>query len=400
VHYNLLYYGTTTSFCTTQNNNINTKTAAIDTIMKYIKPDLFTANEIGANSFAPQNLLDNALNTGGTNYYEKAQMTNSSGGNIMNMLYYDSRKFNLYSQKHLTTPVRDINFYTLYYISEALYSLNDTAFLTVITTHLKSGNSSADENTRASLTQQLMQHLDSFPVNGPVLFSGDLNLYHANEQAWQNLTAFPNAYIRFMDPINQPGNWNNNSVFAPYHTQSTHSASNGCAAGGGLDDRFDFILMNNNLINGLNHYQYLPNSYKSIGNDGNHFNQSINAPTNNSVPPNVLQALYDNSDHLPVMAKIIVDQHFTSIANNHHPVKGYAVIENGQLTVNAININSYNTLKLFDMQGRIILNKTLKTSENTPVITNIPPLKNGIYIVLLQSNHLPGFTIKVVYNAQ
>ncbi|MBT8195425.1 MAG: hypothetical protein HKO56_03565, partial [Bacteroidia bacterium] len=45
--------------------------------------------------------------------------------------------------------------------------------------------------------------------------------------------------------------------------------------------------------------------YNEFGNDGNHYNQSINWGTNSSVPSNIAQALYDASDHLPVTAELI-----------------------------------------------------------------------------------------------
>ncbi|MEY2924045.1 MAG: hypothetical protein RLZZ337_585, partial [Bacteroidota bacterium] len=40
---------------------------------------------------------------------------------------------------------------------------------------------------------------------------------------------------------------------------------------------------------------------KAVGNDALHFNKDIiSSPANNSVPSNVLNALYNMSDHLPV----------------------------------------------------------------------------------------------------
>ena len=51
-------------------------------------------------------------------------------------------------------------------------------------------------------------------------------------------------------------------------------------ASGGLDDRFDFILYSDDVLNGTNGVNYIPNSCKSIGNDGNHFNIAIIDPSN------------------------------------------------------------------------------------------------------------------------
>lgn len=46
--------------------------------------------------------------------------------------------------------------------------------------------------------------------------------------------------------------------------------------------------------------EYVSGSYPAFGNDGMHFNDSINAPPNTAVPPEVADALHYGSDHLPV----------------------------------------------------------------------------------------------------
>lgn len=47
--------------------------------------------------------------------------------------------------------------------------------------------------------------------------------------------------------------------------------------------------------------KYVAGSYTVIGNDGWHFNKSINAePANSVVSQEVANALYDASEHLPV----------------------------------------------------------------------------------------------------
>jgi hypothetical protein len=49
--------------------------------------------------------------------------------------------------------------------------------------------------------------------------------------------------------------------------------------------------------------KYIPGTYKAIGQDGLHLNDAlIDLPTNTSAPANVIQALYEMSDHLPVRA--------------------------------------------------------------------------------------------------
>jgi hypothetical protein len=104
--------------------------------------------------------------------------------------------------------------------------------------------------------------------------------------------------------------WNNNSQFAAIHTQSTRSSATngGCFSGGGLDDRFDQILISNAIMNNTDQIKFKNNSYKAIGNDGLHFNKAIKDGTNNSVPSSILNALYDLSDHLPVVMDIEIEK--------------------------------------------------------------------------------------------
>ena len=53
----------------------------------------------------------------------------------------------------------------------------------------------------------------------------------------------------------------------------------------------------------------LPETYHALGQDGNRFNGTVTQPQNNSVPQNVAQALYNQSDHLPVITEFLVDAH-------------------------------------------------------------------------------------------
>ena len=53
MQYNLMYYGQNTSYCTTSNNNINAKNAAIRTILTEYYPDIFTVCEMGKSTSLP-----------------------------------------------------------------------------------------------------------------------------------------------------------------------------------------------------------------------------------------------------------------------------------------------------------------------------------------------------------
>lgn len=306
MHYNLLNYGNTTSYCTQTNNSIADKATAMGAIAAWIAPSILAVNEMGANSFAANHFLTNVLNINGITYYQASALTNQSGTDLANFLFYDSRKFVLHSQQTVATAVRDINMFRLYHNDPNLPFHLDTAFLYVISTHLKAGNSSADATERAAMAKTLMDSAGIWQ-GYPAILTGDFNLYTSNEQAWKNLTQpADTSGERFFDPVSMEGSWQDNALFAPVHTQSTHSSSNGCASSGGLDDRFDFILMNKQLKMNPGFYTYIPGSYKTPGNDGNHLNQSITSGTNTSAPANIIQHLYNASDHLPVVMKLLL----------------------------------------------------------------------------------------------
>jgi endonuclease/exonuclease/phosphatase family metal-dependent hydrolase len=307
MHYNLLYYGEVTGFCNNSNNSLSMKDPHLRTILNYVKPDIFTVNEISSNTGVHQHLLDQNLNIGGVGHFRKAGFNPVAGSNIVNMLYYDSRKLRLKKQSVAQSYVRDVDVYELYYYSNDLPQ-GDTAFIICVVGHLKAGNSSSDAGARKVMAENTMKYLEQRYKHENVLFMGDFNLYSGNEAAFQQMINYSNADTRLIDPIGQIGDWNNNSFYASVHTQSTNTSSNDCKSGGGLDDRFDFILISDEVRFGTKKVRYVQQSYESVGQDGNRFNSTVVSPANSSVPPNVATALFNMSDHLPVALKLRVDK--------------------------------------------------------------------------------------------
>lgn len=399
MQYNLLNYGVNTSYCTTSNNNVDYKNHCLSTIIKYAKPDIITVNEISSDPYYHQYLLDSALNVDGVNYYGKSGFTNYAGSDIINMLYFNTVKFTLKSQTYITTNIRDINIYKLYYNSSDLATTHDTAYITCISAHLKAGNTAGDQSDRADMAYRIMYYLNNINADNNYTLSGDFNLYTGDELAFQTFINFSNPLVRFNDPINQIGNWNNNAAFAPYHTQSTHITSN-CAAGGGMDDRFDFILISNNLKNGIHHYLSLPNTYWAIGQDGNRFNQTINVPENFSVPSDVADALYGMSDHLPVVLKFKVDQHLGLPYENKSSISD--VVYNNpvsdilDLTI-VLREKSNISIEIISVYGQLMYQSQYK--YNNPSFHCKLPLKNlqkGIYLLKITDENNHHITKKII----
>lgn len=392
MQYNILNYGNYTTYCTSSNNNINMKNAALRSIAQYVKPDIFTVNEISQWQPFHQQILDSVFNVNGVTKYKKVPYSNNAGSDIINMCYYNSEKLVYHSMIVPQSYIRDINIYRFYYKSPSLAN-GDTAFISCIQAHLKAGDATSDPQNpvdRDTMTTRLMRYLNNVNKADNYMIMGDFNVYTSSENCFQKLVNHPNLNIRFYDPINKLGNWNNNSSFAQYHTQSTHTSS-GCAASGGMDDRFDFILLSNMLLNGIGNYKYISNSYKALGNDGQHYNNAINAsPQNNSVPANVLNAIYNNSDHLPIILDLLVNTSVSVTENEikspflnlfyQNPVKDK--LELFLALEKALKIK----IKIFDIQGKDLFDATyMLQSGNNYLNIDTDFLKKGIYFMQIQS---------------
>ena len=387
MNYNLLFYGYYTSFCTEENNNVDEKAQNLHTIIDYFKPDLFTVNELGRNASTADHLLNNALNVGGIDFYERAAYTNVANSSIVNMLYYNKNKFGIVSQAIPNSTLRDINLYKLYYKAEDLAQTQDTTYIICIVAHLKAGSSASDQQTRTQMVSSVMEYIDFFGYEGNVMFMGDFNMNSSFETAYQVMTNYNNnPELSFNDPIDMPGQWYNNSDMALHHTQSTRAGSQECFVGGGLDDRYDFILVSNDLLSGDSGFKYIDDTYLAVGQDGLRYNQSLIDPPNYSQPEEIINAMYNFSDHLPVILKLEITENLTSsncnkiVTNNYisfnNPVKDYLeIFYNFDLSNKAKG-------KILDIWGNEIKTVYLKF---TPVI-KVSDLTPGIYFLVFEDN--------------
>jgi len=291
-------------------SNIATKNGYLTTINNHLHPDIWGVVELDADSAYADNLLNNVLNAGSGSTFARANYSCTAGSGICNMLFYNNTLLGLKTQFVIPYPaLREMNHYVLYYRSPNLAVTHDTIFLNVVIAHFKA--SMGYETERNQMATTLMEYLAACPyAPGNFIVMGDFNLYTGTEPAFQTLTNYSaNAAIRFNDPlVSVPLNWHDNSAAAPYHTQSTRLASlpDGGATGG-MDDRFDFQLISNSILNNTARISLVPNTYRATGQDGLRFNQNLINPTNNSAPSAVINALYNMSDHLPVVADYKID---------------------------------------------------------------------------------------------
>ncbi|MDG1902570.1 MAG: T9SS type A sorting domain-containing protein [Bacteroidales bacterium] len=385
MHYNILNYGNNTGFCSQENNNIDIKDEYIRMIFNHIKPDIFTVNEISNSQDIQRRMLDENINQDGSNKYEMANFMKIADSYIVNQMYFNSSKLGLHSHSIAQSYIRDIDVYKLYYKSDDI-EYADTAFITCLVAHLKAGNSTENANKRSLMVGNALDYLDDIALDDNYIFMGDFNTYKSSEAAYQLLINNQNNSVQFIDPIDTPGNWNNNYDYRFVHTQSTHSSSNGCAASGGMDDRFDFILISDNVRDGNKYIQYLNDSYIAIGQDGLHFNSSINSsPENQSAPAEVIEALYGNSDHLPVVVKVTVDKNPSSI--NYETVIDGFIFNNPMANDLSIKITSTDQnrigISIYNMLGNVVIKETKFLTPGEQIIKYRLDIPSGIYMVVL-----------------
>ncbi len=390
LQYNLLDYDVYDHDCTDQNNNISTKTDYLKTIINYINPDIFAVNEINNTSETQNYLLNNVFLLNGKKRFKMASVNTYY---LSDQIYYNSNKFTLKKEQEINAYPRPIKAYLFYYNSPDLNN-GDTVYFYYFVAHLKAGQSQdqTDENDRAKATNNLMNFIRyKVGSNTNYIFSGDFNLYTNTEQAYQNLINYSYSNIQFIDPGIE-GCWHDSIKYANIQTQSTQYSGNGCSVGGGLDDRFDFILFSKDINSGNKNMKYIPNSFKVIGQDGKHFNDAVNYKTNNSVPSKVLTALANNSDHLPVFAEFYINQTPAGLGkninrtiknikiNNFYKNKLIITIQNNSLLKNNIYI------KIFDIAGKEVLKKDIKIYPYQIKYTvNTSNIHAGFYEILFYS---------------
>jgi hypothetical protein len=362
-YYNLL------NFPSSQQDRIDTLIKVLD----YIQPDIFIVNEL--TSFNGGALIKNiALNSGGANNFQSALFFD--GPDTDNLLFYDQNKLGLFSQQQIPTTLRDISEYVLYSKSQALQG--DTNLIYFYSLHLKAGSNQTNEELRRQEAVLFKQFLINNNRTEKLFVGGDFNFYYDLEPACQEILF--GQSLDLVDPLGQMGNWHNNNSYSGIHTQSTRSATGGYAGGayGGMDDRFDIIFTSSDVISNSLGIEYVTNSYVSEGQDGNHFNQSINNGGNSEVTPEIANALFYMSDHLPVSLSFTINDSplNTNEMDGEKAIK-FTVLKK-QLFIKSED-NKTLSIKIYDFTGRSIYSKNNSIKKDW--VVDLKDLNTGVYIV-------------------
>jgi len=264
------------------------------TIIDFVNPNIIIAEEVQSQA-GFSHFKSDVLDVVNPNEWSGATFTNQSASQDI-ALYYQHDFFTFISTSIVNTAqssgTRDV--------IEWVMMHNDSEIeFRIYGVHLKA--SSGDENAQQRLAEVtiLRDYLNTFPAGSDFIVAGDFNIYShspTSEPAFDMLTGdLDDNNGRLFDPIDRIGYWHNNSSYSDVHTQSPRGGSYG-----GMDDRFDWLFISESLLDEEADMHYISDTYWAVGNDGNHFNQSINDGNNSSVSDAVANALYDASDHLPV----------------------------------------------------------------------------------------------------
>ena len=205
--------------------------------------------------------------------------------------------------------------------------------------HFKASDGSVEQARKLPEGQRIRADAAALPSGSNFLVGGDFNVQTSARNYYQAMVGVGTG--RFFDPINKPGAWNADCTFRNIDTQEPTGP-----ASGGMDDRHDQILISGSLRDGQG-LSYLPfvaggnilaafvnpavggcansgtivqqnpgagstswydanHSYRSWGNDGNHFNFGIDDlgnGVNSMVGQTIATALIATcagNGHLPV----------------------------------------------------------------------------------------------------
>lgn len=277
-------------------------------------PDAILAQEIQSASAATAFLsaLNTATNSPGDWAASYATLTGTNSTNSQ-ATFYRTSKVQLESSPVLVraaqgvsgTP-RDVHRWDFKIVTSA--SLDRISLYNV---HLKAGTEGTDELRRQDATQAIRTDAQALGTGRHFLLGGDLNIQRATADSYELLTKTGSGFGPFYDPIKSPGAWTSNSNFKFLHTQDP-------SGGGGMDDRFDQLLISGNLRDGVGldydgdwntafsttTWNDPNHSYRTWGNDGTSYNSALTTTGNAMVGSSIAQSIKTlagaGGGHIPV----------------------------------------------------------------------------------------------------
>lgn len=278
-----------------------------DTVSGIAQPiDALLLQEVASQSTTTQNVV-NALNAiYGAGVYSRGTTNGATTGSGTLGIVFNTQTLQLVSETQIGTagvdplPPRA----SMRYLLQPVGYSTATRFY-VYNSHYKAESDTASLNRRLAEATAIRNDADALGQGANIIYAGDFNAYSSSEAFYQELLS--SGAGQAFDPLNRPGNWNNNSSFRDTFTQAPAVNPPAGLVGGGLDSRFDFQLISGELTDGIG-LDYVAGTYRTFANNGSVvINGNINDPSNTAVPglpnrTNVLNALTTVTDHLPVVA--------------------------------------------------------------------------------------------------
>ena len=372
--------------------NIAGRVDTLENIIEYYQPHLLMVQELQSENGLTDitDMMDNL----GYGDFENAPFVSqqSDPGNpykLQQAIVFDRNVMRFHSQEQIITSVRDVNYYKMYLNDAGLETGSDTTFFHVFVTHLKSSTGSDNQLARAQMVQAFQNFTSTHLTNDDLaIIAGDFNIYSNTEDAYSLLTE-PVTGINMNDPFASYGNWTGTSFsHKEILTQSTRQSQYaGDGAGGGIDDRFDFILFSNGLMSNSNALSFIEGSYYSLGNNGTCYNNSITAcSASNEVPYDVLASIYYMSDHIPQVCELDVnlDLNIATIQKQENSTEfrsGNIISDNLDLVVRN-NTAGATTIHIYAINGALVATRTLDNGTS-PLYFSFPneQFSTGMFLV-------------------
>ncbi|MCG3126572.1 MAG: hypothetical protein CHACPFDD_01419 [Phycisphaerae bacterium] len=243
------------------------------------------------------------------------------------------------------------------------------ATLSCYSSHMKAVEAGSDDDDRRLYEAQIVRgDAEALPAGWNFLIGADFNIQTSNEAAYQELVGSQvNNAGRFFDPIKSPGSWNNSAAYKILHTQDP-------AGAGGMDDRFDQILLSSGLVDGGG-FDYVGNpnltyststwndpnhSYRAWGNDGTSLNDTLTVTGNQMVGAAIAQAIIncaDGAGHIPVFLDLRVPPEIDADAS-----VSFGVVTQGSVAQQPVHVFNAGDTALWGPNGIANLSYSLAAS--------------------------------------
>lgn len=137
--------------------------------------------------------------------------------------------------------------------------------------------------------------------------------------------------------------------------------------------------------------EYVPGSYWAVGQDGNRYNQSINNPVNTTLPSSVINALFNMSDHLPIILDLKIERNPVFVEDDYatrlHDIK----VQNPFTSDIDVFFNKEIFFKnlsaeIFSLNGRLEKQWMFEDFSGVNFRLQVDDLPSGLYLLRLGAN--------------